>query len=75
MAIKRVPLMQTAILRGQLDFARGDYRVLAESERPDLAAILLRDCVVRDPMCETDWNAGLTSRQTKLVWSEIVRDR
>jgi hypothetical protein len=75
MAIKRVPMMQTEILRGRLDFVRGDYRVLAEAERPDLAAILLRDCVVRDPMCETDWNAGLTSRQTKLVWSEMVRGR
>ncbi len=41
-----------------MTLAKGDYRVLAEAERADLAAVLLRDCVARDPLCEADWNAG-----------------
>ena len=74
MAIKRVPLMQAEILRGRPDFVRGDYRVLAEAEKAEFASKLLSACVVRYPLCETDWNAGLTSRQTRLVWQEMVRD-
>ncbi|PTM41730.1 hypothetical protein [Bosea sp. 124] len=73
MAIKRVPLMQVEILRGNLALARGDYRVLAEGERYELAATLLGDCVARDPICEMDWNAGLNDRQVKLVWDERIR--
>jgi len=74
MAIKRVPLMQVEILRGRPEFVRGDYRVLAEGEKPALAAVLLRACVLTVPLCEMDWNAGLTNRQTSLVWTEMVRD-
>jgi hypothetical protein len=74
MAIKRVPLMQVEVLRGRPEFVRGDYRVLAEGEKPALAAVLLRACVLTFPLCEMDWNAGLTTRQTSLVWAEMVRD-
>ena len=74
MAIKRVPLMQAEILRGRPDFVRGDYRVLAEAEKAEFASKLLSACVVRYPLCEADWNAGLTSRQTRLVWQEMVRE-
>lgn len=73
MAIKRMPLMQIEILRGNLALARGDYRVLAEGERPELAATLLGDCVIRDLFCEMDWNAGLSERDIKLVWDERIR--
>lgn len=73
MAMKRMPLMRVELLRGNLALARGEYRVLAEGERFDLAASLLADCVTLEPFCEMDWNAGLDARTVKLVWDERIR--
>ncbi len=74
MAHKRVPLMTREILRGRLDLARADYRMLVEGELTLSAAALLRVCVGRNPLCEVDWNDGLPSQQTLPVWREMTRD-
>jgi hypothetical protein len=73
MAVRRRPLMEVELLRGRFDLVRSDYRTLAVGERPVEAASLLSACVSRDPLCEMEWNAGLTSRQVGLVWRERVR--
>jgi hypothetical protein len=71
MAIKRIPLMQAELARGRFDFVRRDYRSLAQGERPEKAALLLHRCVSYDPLCEMDWNAGLSERETLRVWRAI----
>ncbi len=71
MAIKRVPLMQGELARGRHGFVRGDYRSLVEGERPQLAALLLKQCLSIHMRCESDWNAGLPEREVLMVWRAL----
>jgi hypothetical protein len=74
MAVRRAPLIEAEILRRRFDLARSEYRTLVSGERPQLAARLLRACAAINPLCEQDWNAGLTPRERQSVWREMTRE-